>query len=123
MAVTYTTAVKNARLGAVVTQIGTAGVLEIGTAGMSSVLVSFTLDNPAGTTGSGVLTFSGFPKTATATDSGTAAAARIRTTTGGTDIVTNLTAGLSGTDVILDSVSITSGQSVTINTATITHAA
>lgn len=123
MAVTYTTAVKNARLEAVVTQIGTTGVLEIGTTGMATVLATIALGNPAGTVASGVLTFSGFPRSDTAADaSGTAAAARIRTATGGTDIITGLTVGLSASDIILDSVSITAGQTVTINSATITHA-
>ena len=123
MAVTYTTAVKNARLEAVVSQIGTAGVLEIGTTGMASVLATISLSNPAGTATSGVLTFSGFPKSDTTADnSGTAAAARIRTGTGGTDIITGLTVGTSGSDINLDSTSITAGQTVTINSATITHA-
>lgn len=123
MAVTYTTAVKNARLDAVVTAIGTTGVLEIGTAGMASVLATINLGNPAGTTGSGILTFSGFPRSDTSADaSGTAAAARIRTATAGTDIVTGLTVGTSGSDINLDSTSITAGQTVTINSASITHA-
>lgn len=123
MAVTYTTAVKNARLEAVVSQIGTTGVLEIGTTGMASVLATIALGNPAGTAASGVLTFSGFPRSDTSADaSGTAAAARIRTATGGTDIVTGLTVGTSGQDINLDSTSITAGQTVTINSATITHA-
>lgn len=123
MAVTYTTAVKNARLEAVVTQIGTTGVLEIGTTGMGTVLATIALGNPAGTVSSGVLTFSGFPRSDTSADNtGTAAAARIRTETGGTDIVTGLTVGLSASDIVLDSVSITQGQTVTINSATITHA-
>lgn len=121
MTVTYTTAVKNARLDAVVTQIGGAGVLEIGTAGMASVLATITLNATAGTSSGGVLTFSGFPKSATAANSGTAAAARIRTG-GAVDIVTGLTVGTAATDIILNSTSITSGQTVTINSATITHA-
>ena len=121
MTVTYTTAVKNARLDAVVTQIGGAGVLEIGTTGMASVLATITLNATAGTSSGGVLTFSGFPKNATAGNSGTAAAARIRTG-GAVDIVTGLTVGTAATDIILNSTSITSGQSVTINSATITHA-
>jgi len=58
MAVTYTTAVKNARLDAVVTQIGSAGVLEIGTTSMGTVLDTIALGNPAGTTSGGILTFS-----------------------------------------------------------------
>ena len=121
MTVTYTTAVKNARLDAVVTQIGGAGVLEIGTTGMASVLATITLNATAGTSSGGVLTFSGFPKNATAGATGTAAAARIRTG-GAVDIVTGLTVGTAATDIILNSTSITSGQSVTINSATITHA-
>lgn len=52
----------------------------------------------------------------------TAAAARIRTSSGGTDIITGFTVGTSGADINLDSVSITSGQTVTISSATITHA-
>ena len=124
MAVTYTTAVKNARLDAVTTAIGTTGVLEIGTTGMASVLATIALGNPAAAAASGgVLTFSGFPRSDTSADaSGTAAAARIRTASGGTDIVTGLTVGTTGSDINLDSVSITAGQTVTINSATITHA-
>lgn len=125
MAVTYTTAVKNARLDAVTTAIGTTGVLEIGTTGMGTVLATIALGNPAAAAASGgVLTFAGFPRSDNAADNtGTAAAARIRTASGGTDIVTGLTVGTSGQDINLDSVSITAGQQVTINSATITHAA
>lgn len=123
MAVTYTTAVKNARLTAVVTAIGGTGVLEIGTTGMASILATIALNSTAGTAASGVLTFSGFPKSDTAADNtGTAAVARIRTATGGTDIVTGLTVGTSASDINLDSTSITAGQTVTITAATITHA-
>jgi hypothetical protein len=123
MAVTYTTAVKNSRLTAVVTAIGATGVLEIGTTAMGTVLATITLNSTAGTAASGVLTFSGFPKSDTSADAtGTAAAARIRTATGGTDIVTGLTVGTSASDINLDSLSITTGQTVTITAATITHA-
>ena len=124
MSVTYPNAVKVARMAAVVTQAGTTAVLEIGTTGMGTILSSHTLNNPiaGAATGAGVLSLSGFPKNATASATGTAAAARIRTATAGTDIITGLTVGTSGTDVILDSVSITSGQTVTLSSATITHA-
>ena len=123
MAITYTAAVKIARMGAVTSQAGATAVLEIGTSAMGTVLASFTLNSPiaGAATGAGVLTLSGFPKNATASATGTAAAARIRT--GGTDIITGLTVGTSGADVILDSLSITSGQTVTLNSAVITHAA
>ena len=97
------------------------GKLEIGTTGMGTVLATITLDATAGTTSGGVLTFSSFPKSDSSADAtGTAAAARIRTSVNA-DVVTGLTVGTSGTDVILDSTSITSGQVVTINSATITH--
>lgn len=124
MAVVYPNAVKNARMGAVTTQAGTTAVLEIGTTGMATILASFALSNPiaGAATGAGVLTLSGFPRNATASATGTAAAARIRTSTGGTDIITGLTVGLSGADINLDSTSITSGQTVTLNSASITHA-
>lgn len=123
MAVTYPTAVKNSRLDAVTSAIGTAGVLEIGTSGMGTVLATIALGNPAAAGASGgVLTFSGFPRSDTAADNtGTAAAARIRTG-GGTDIVTGLTVGTSAADIVLDSTNITTGQTVTINSMTITHA-
>ena len=86
-----------------------------------TILAVITLETTAGTTSGGVLTFSSFPKSdSSANATGTAAAARIRTSADA-DVVTGLTVGTSGTDVILDSTSITSGQVVTINSATITH--
>lgn len=90
--------------------------------GTFDVYASFT-GGGGGVTSGGVLTFSGFPRSDTSADAtGTAAAARIRTSSGGTDIITGLTVGTSGADINLDSVSITSGQTVTISSATITHA-
>lgn len=126
MAVVYHPAVKNARMTAVRDQIdagAAAGILEIGTAGMATVLAQITLNDPSGTVASGVLTLSGFPKSDTSANaSGTAAAARIRDSNN-TDIITGLTVGTSAADIILDSVGITAGQTVTINSAAITHAA
>lgn len=122
MSVTYSTAVKNARLDAVTTAIGSSGKLEIGTAGMGSVLATIPLANPAAPgASSGVLTLT-MPQSDTSADaSGTAAAARIRTGADA-DVVTGLTVGTSGTDIVLNSTSITAGQQVTVNSATITHA-
>lgn len=125
MAVTYTTAVKNARLEAVVAQIDAgsgAGKIIIGTSGMASVLAEITLNDPSGTVTGGVLTFSGFPKSDTsANNTGVAAAAKI-VDSNNVDIVTGLTVGTSGADIILDNTSINSGQTVTLTSATITHA-
>ena len=126
MSVIYPNAVKIARMNAVTTAAGTTAVLEIGTTGMGTVLATLALGNPIAptATGAGVLTLAGFPRSDTSADAtGTAAAARIRTSAGGTDIITGLTVGLSGTDVILDSLSVTAGQTLTINTSNFTHAA
>ena len=126
MAVTYSTATKTARMTAVRDAIDggpAAGVLQIGTTGMASVLAEITLNDPCGTVSNGVLTLSGFPKSDTAANAtGTAAAARIRDSAGN-DIITGLTVGTTGTDIVLDSVSITASQTVTLNSASITHAA
>lgn len=127
MAVTYSTAAKNARLDAVRDLIDAGagpGVLQIGTAGMGTVLAEFTLADPsAPNAAAGVLTFDFDPDISdtSANADGTAAAARIRDSNG-VDIITGLTVGTSGADIILDSVSITTGQTVTLNTATLTHA-
>jgi len=100
-----------------------AGILQIGTTGMATVLAEITLGDPSGTVTNGVLTLSGFPRSdVSANASGTAAAARIRDSNS-TDIITGLTVGTSATDIILDNTSINTGQTVTINSATITHAA
>lgn len=126
MAVTYSTAAKTARMDAVITQIdagaGTS-TIEIGTAGMASVLAVFDLPSPCGTVTNGVLTFDMDPdlSDASANNSGTAAEARIKDGDG-TVVISGLTVGTSGADIILDSVSITSGQTVTLSTGTITHA-
>lgn len=125
MAVTYTTAVKNARLDAVTTAIdagASAGKLEIGTTSMGTVLATITLADPAaGAASGGVLTLT-MPQSDTSADAGgTAAEARIRDSNN-TDIITGLTVGTGSEDIVLDSVSISAGQTVTINSATITHA-
>ena len=128
MSVTYTTAVKNARMTAVRDQMdggGAASRLEICSASYAAVLATITLGYPGITTGtvaSGVLTLAGFPRSDSSADNtGTAAVARIRDSAG-TDIITGLTVGTSGSDINLDSISITAGQTVTINSATLAHA-
>lgn len=120
MSVVYEAALKTARMQAVVDAIGAAGKLEIGTAGMASVLATINLANPAGVAAAGVLTFT-MPQSDTAADAtGTAAAARIRTGASA-DVVTGLTVGTSGTDVVLNIVAVNAGQTVTITSATLNH--
>lgn len=124
MAITYSTTVKNNRLTQVLNAIdGGAGngILKIGTTGMATTLVSVTLAKPSATVSAGVLTFSGLPKSGTASATGTAAAAQITDSTGAL-VVDGLTVGTSGTDIIIDNTSITTGQTVNFNaTSTITH--
>jgi len=125
MSVTYTTALKATRMAAVLAAIDAgsgAGKLEIGTAGMASVLATLTLADPSGSVAGAVLTLDFDPDISdtSADASGTAAAARIRDSDNN-DVVTGLTVGTSGADIILDSVNITAGQTVTLLTGAITH--
>jgi hypothetical protein len=125
MTVVYTNAVKVARMAAVVAQAGTTAVLEVGTAGMATVLATIALGNPiaGAAAGAGVLTMSGFPRTDAAADaSGVAAAARVRTAPGGTDVITGLTAGTSGTDLVMPNTTLVAGEPFTITSFTLTHA-
>ncbi len=122
MAVTYTSALKDTRMQAVIDaiDIAAAGYIEIGTAGMAAVLVKITWDATSATKSGGVLTFASLPKTGTATGTGTAAAARIRTSADA-DVITGLTVGVGSEDIVLNSTSIVTDQDVTITAATITH--
>lgn len=126
MAITYSTAVKTARMAAVIAQIDAgagAGTIEIGTTGFGSTLAVLTLADPCGTAASGVLTFDFDPDISdtSANATGTAAEARIKDSDG-TVCVSGLTVSTSGADINLDSVSITAGQTVTLTTGTFTHA-
>jgi len=127
MAVTYTNAVKVARMQAVVTQIGASGKLKLFTAA-DALLATFTLAATAGTVaGAGVLTLSdangGTAGILNSTASGTGVAAKASiTTSADVDIITGLTVGTSAADLILDNTNLASGQAVTINSAVFTHA-
>lgn len=125
MAITYTTAVKTARMTAVLNQIDAgagAGKIKIRDSG-NVVLATITLADPSATVTNDVLTFSGFPRSDTAADATGTANNAIITDSNDVTIISGLTVGLSASDVILDSLSITTGQTVTLNSATITHAA
>lgn len=86
--------------------------------GSGNVLASVDLGTP--TSSGATTTMGGFPKTVTATGTGTAATARYRTSAAA-DWKTGMPCGTSGTQVVLSSLSITSGQSVTISSATLAH--
>jgi hypothetical protein len=128
MAVTYSTAAKNARLEAVKTLLEAgsgAAQLVIGTSSLSGatgVLAEIPLDDPCGSVAAGVLTFSGLPNTVIAAATGTAAKAELRDSDDNT-IVSGLTVGTAGTDIIIQSTAIAAGQTIQINSGAITHAA
>jgi|SRR5262245_29883891 len=129
MSVSYSQAVQNSRMDAVLSAIdahASPATLEICTAAYAATLVTITLADPSfsrgGSSPNTALTMLGVPKSANASGTGTAAVARIKEG-GGTVIVNNLTVGTSATDIILNSTSITSGQQVSITSGTITHAA
>lgn len=122
MSVTYSAAVKTARMQAVRDAINAGagpGKLEIGSAGMASILATVLLTDPVTVAGA-VLTLLAAPSTDAADNSGTAAAARVRDSDDN-DVITGLTVGTSGADVILDDLTLTAAQDVTINSAAITH--
>jgi len=124
MAVNYASALKSTRMQADISAIdanASPGVIEIGTTGMATVLVVITLAKPSFTESGGVLTMAGAPKSGTASNTGTAAAARIKDG-GGNVVVSGLTVGVSGSDINLGSVSVASGQVVTLSSGTLTHA-
>ena len=123
MGVVYASTVRTSRMNAVETALyagAGAAYLEIGDAGFASVLVTFTLSDPAGTVSGDVLTGNSMPKSATAGNSGTAAEARLKDSTG-TIVVSGLTVGTATANVISPSTSITSGQSCSLTALTLTH--
>lgn len=123
MAVTYTTAMKTARMQVVADAIDAAtdpGYLEIGTAAWAATLITIDFESTCGTVTDGTLTFSSFPKTADSTGEGNLAVARIKDGDGNIK-VSGLTVGTSNADIILDSVAVTTGKAVRINSAAIVH--
>lgn len=122
MAVNYATTLKTTRMTAVRDAIdaGTgAGTIEIGTTGMASILATLTLSDPCGTVSSGVLTFSAITS-ATAANTGTAAEARIKDSSGNI-VVSGLTVGTSGANINLNTTAISAGGSVSLSSGSITH--
>jgi hypothetical protein len=124
VAVSYSADIKDVRMDAAISGVDAsgAGSLEIGTSGMSTVLLSVPLQHPSFSRASGVITLLGVPLTANASNSGNAAAARFKNGAGAVKI-SGLTVGTSGADVIINTVSIVSGQPVTVQSCTITHSA
>lgn len=123
MGIIYAAALRTARLTAVRDALDAGsgpGTLEIGTSAMGTVLAILTLSDPCGTVSGDVLTFSAITQDSSADASGTAAAARIKDSSGNI-VISGLTVGTSAADIILSSTSITAGQVVPMTSATLTH--
>ena len=119
MAVTYNTAVKTTRMTATRDYFAN-GTLELQTSG-DAVLATFGLSADGGSIAGAVWTLAFDASPVTASGTGTAAKAVIKTS-GGSAHLTGLTVGTSGADIVLDNTNINSGQSVSLSSATITHA-
>jgi len=124
MAVTYSNTVKDNRMTQVLNAIdggAGAGYIEICSAAYAAVLATITLADPCGSVASQALTLT-MPKSDTNADNtGTAAIARIKDSTG-TIVVSGLTVSTSGADINLSSLAITAGDTITLNSAVIIHA-
>lgn len=130
----YSLAVKTARMEAVRDSIDAGdgpGVLEIGTAGMATVLVTIPLNEPSGTVTGDTLNFDASGLTANAIAGAPTQAAEARIRDGdNNDVVIGLSVGMppppetppaERPDVELINTSIAEGQPVTISSAKITH--
>lgn len=123
MPANYTTVIKNARLQVVLDAIKAGvgvGKLEIGTAGMATVLATIPLSSNAGVVAAGVLTLETPVSDTSADATGTAAVARIRDGSNN-DVVTGLTVGTSGANININATAISVGQTITLAAATIVH--
>lgn len=122
----YSTTLKNTRMDAITTAIGTSGRMRFYPTGGGATTCSGTIiadlalsSTAAAAAASGVLTFNTITS-ATATSSATAICATL-TTSGGTVVVDGLTVGTSATNVVLGSNVISSGQTISVTAATLTH--
>jgi uncharacterized Zn-binding protein involved in type VI secretion len=126
MAVNYRTTLKNARLQAVIDDIGAGGRLKIGTSGMALLLADIPLATPAfGTPSAGAMALAGVPVTDTLADAtapeGDPAATATITKSDGTVVISGLTVGTSGANINLASTAIQANIEVRIDSGTITH--
>jgi hypothetical protein len=126
MAVVYSTTLKNTRMDAITTAIGSGGKLVIGTSALSGatgVLVTITLNTAAfGASANGVITLGQSPAlSGTAGATGAPALAELRTS-GDVVVVSGLTVGAGGSNIVLSTgaANINSGATVTAS-GTLTH--
>ena len=127
MALAFSTTLRDSRLDAIVTAIGTSGLVRIydgsrpATGGAATTLLAeLPLSATAGTVSGQVLTFSAITSDSSADATGTATWFRV-TTSGGTAVIDG-DVGTSGSDLNLNTTSIVTASSVAISSFTITEA-
>lgn len=86
---------------------------------MAVTLATITLSKPCATIAAGVLTFSGTPLNAIASNTGVVAAATITDSTG-LVVASGFSVGLAGTDIIVNLLNVSAGSIVTFISGAIT---
>lgn len=120
MAIALSTALRNARSTAIVTDAGATAKLSVYTSGYGTLLYTSTCAATLGTVSGGVLTFNAVGS-ATAVGAGTAAIARLFKTDGTTMVIEGLTVGTSGTNIVITNTTIAVSDTITTSSATITE--
>lgn len=121
MSVTYDGGMKNARMTATRDMLK-GGTLEIGTAGMSTVLATFKLSGTGGTVIGDIWTMQFVDTKTKASNEGRAVQARIKDTSG-TPRLSGLTVGMDKADIVINNTMINKNQPVDlIGDATLQHA-
>ena len=124
MPVVYSVAVKNARMTAVMNEIGSTGKIKVLNA-EGTVLASIPLANPPGTVSGGVMTVDCDPAISdTSADASGIASKAVITDGSDTVVVSGLTVTATGAggDVQFDNVNFAAGQTVQVTSGAITHA-
>lgn len=120
MAIKLSTAARNARGQALITEAGSNAILRVFTAAYGAALYDSVCAATLGTMSGGVNTFNAVAN-ATATGAGTAAIARLYQSDGVTMVIEGLTVGTSGTNIIITNTTIGIGDTVTTTSGTITE--
>ena len=121
MAASFSTALRNARATAIVTEAGSGALIKLYTSAYGTLLGTLTCSATLGTVTTGVLTFNAITQDSAADATGTFALARLYKSDGTTVVMEGLTVGTSGTDIIMNAAASTIGATISMSSATITE--
>jgi hypothetical protein len=116
----FSTALRNARATAIVTEVGANGKLSVYTAGYATLLYTSDCAAVLGTVAGGVLTFNPVAD-ATGLANGNAEIARLFQSDGTTMVIEGLSVGTSGTAIVITNPAITIGQTIPTTSGVITE--